>query len=239
MSFLPKPVHHWLLDKNLFGNFKSSIFKELVDKIPCPIFSINLYNFKITYLNDEIKTCFAFNENTESSLKSLVHPEDYDKLTGTLRKKLIEKVKNYSSSQLINVQLSFNFRLKNNKNEFVHCLNQSNIIKFDNKEQIFQIFGVITNINPLKKDNSIYFTLDEFDAESNLINTTVIKEYIKITKREKEIIDLLYTGISSKEISKKLNISINTVKIHRQNLLKKLNCKNTSELLVAVSKNLI
>ena len=51
-----------------------------------------------------------------------------------------------------------------------------------------------------------------------------------ITAREKEIMGYIKDGLSSKEISVKLNISIKTVEVHRHNLLKKLNLKNVASL---------
>lgn len=50
-----------------------------------------------------------------------------------------------------------------------------------------------------------------------------------LTLREKEILVLIGKGIISKEIAGNLNISINTVNRHRQNILEKLNVNNSIE----------
>ncbi|PBJ09319.1 response regulator transcription factor [Flavobacterium sp. ACN6] len=50
-----------------------------------------------------------------------------------------------------------------------------------------------------------------------------------LTSREKEILVLISQGVISKEIASKLNISINTVNRHRQNILEKLNVSNSIE----------
>jgi DNA-binding NarL/FixJ family response regulator len=49
--------------------------------------------------------------------------------------------------------------------------------------------------------------------------------------REMEIIKLMKDGLSSKEISLQLEIAIRTVEVHRHNILKKLQLKNTASLL--------
>ena len=49
--------------------------------------------------------------------------------------------------------------------------------------------------------------------------------------REIEIVKLIKEGLSSKEISAKLNISTRTVEVHRHNILKKLKLKNTASLI--------
>lgn len=58
----------------------------------------------------------------------------------------------------------------------------------------------------------------------------------KLTKRETEILGLIATGLSNKAISEKLFISKKTVDSHRQNLLHKLNVKNTAGLVKAAYK---
>ncbi|WET49024.1 response regulator transcription factor [Chryseobacterium indologenes] len=49
-----------------------------------------------------------------------------------------------------------------------------------------------------------------------------------LTRREMEILKLICDGLSSKDISEKLFISINTVETHRKKILLKLNVKNTA-----------
>jgi DNA-binding NarL/FixJ family response regulator len=56
------------------------------------------------------------------------------------------------------------------------------------------------------------------------------KEELEITPREKEVLILVASGDSTKQIAAKLEISIRTVESHRINLLKKLNVNNSAEL---------
>lgn len=51
-----------------------------------------------------------------------------------------------------------------------------------------------------------------------------------LSNRELEIIKHIKDGLSSKEISSQLNISLKTVEVHRHNILKKLNLKNSAAL---------
>lgn len=52
-----------------------------------------------------------------------------------------------------------------------------------------------------------------------------------LTKKEKEILQHIMNGYSSKQIAQKLDISIRTVETHRFNLLQKLDVKNTANLI--------
>jgi DNA-binding NarL/FixJ family response regulator len=61
-----------------------------------------------------------------------------------------------------------------------------------------------------------------------------------LTKREKEILQLIAKGLANKNIAAKLHISIRTVEHHRSNLSDKLGLKNTAALVTyAISKGII
>jgi DNA-binding NarL/FixJ family response regulator len=64
--------------------------------------------------------------------------------------------------------------------------------------------------------------------------------YEKLTLREKEVLQLIAQGKSNKEIATLLNISVNTVAVHRARLMETLDLHRTAELvLFAVKKGLI
>ena len=64
--------------------------------------------------------------------------------------------------------------------------------------------------------------------------------YEKLTLREKEVLQLIAQGKSNKEIATLLNISVNTVAVHRARVMETLNLHRTAELvLFSVKKGLI
>lgn len=82
-------------------------------------------------------------------------------------------------------------------------------------------------------------------ASQILADNYINKEYssssrtgvkIEITKREKEIMELISSGLSNKEIAEKIFVSISTVDAHRYNILKKLEVKNTAEMITKAIK---
>jgi DNA-binding NarL/FixJ family response regulator len=89
------------------------------------------------------------------------------------------------------------------------------------------------------------FLLKSWDSEDLLQKVTSISRGIKVfpnrpkrpnqsehfSDRETEILRLLAKGKNSLEISEDLFITINTVKTHRRNMLRKLKATNTSQLL--------
>ena len=72
----------------------------------------------------------------------------------------------------------------------------------------------------------IYFSEE---AAKTLHNT--IKPNNKVSRREKEVLELIAEGLTTNEIAEKLFISMTTVDTHRKNLLSKFETKNTASLI--------
>ena len=51
-----------------------------------------------------------------------------------------------------------------------------------------------------------------------------------LTPKEKEVLQLIAEGYSSKQIAKTFNLSLNTIHVHRNNIMKKLNIHKQAEL---------
>ena len=65
------------------------------------------------------------------------------------------------------------------------------------------------------------------------------EERIKITKREIEVLKLIASGMSNREIADSLFISIRTVDAHRNHIMQKLKLKTTAELVKYAIKHKI
>jgi DNA-binding NarL/FixJ family response regulator len=62
-------------------------------------------------------------------------------------------------------------------------------------------------------------------------------ESLRITGREREIVELLAEGKRSHEVATLLALSIKTVDTHRSNILRKLNCNSVTELVRYAVRN--
>jgi DNA-binding NarL/FixJ family response regulator len=67
-------------------------------------------------------------------------------------------------------------------------------------------------------------------AQQELEDEDGLPDMNVLSRRELEIVKLIKEGMSSKEIALRLDISLKTVEVHRYNILKKLNLKNTASL---------
>ena len=53
-----------------------------------------------------------------------------------------------------------------------------------------------------------------------------------LTVREREVLELIARGVSTRHISSSLNIEITTVRKHRENLMRKLDLHNISDIML-------
>ncbi len=78
------------------------------------------------------------------------------------------------------------------------------------------------------------------DYMRKLQRAGVEDSYELLSPREREILQLVAEGKSSKEIANLLNLSVYTVETHRANIMQKLNLRGIPELILyAVRKGLI
>ncbi|MEC7265072.1 MAG: response regulator transcription factor [Bacteroidota bacterium] len=68
-------------------------------------------------------------------------------------------------------------------------------------------------------------------------NMEELKELPRLTKREKEILELISKGLTTQEIADKLFVSPLTIETHRRNLMSKFKVRNAAELIMEASKS--
>ncbi len=84
-----------------------------------------------------------------------------------------------------------------------------------------------------------YFSPEIAEKMINFMSTQSISENV-LSNKETEVLGLLSKGLTTNEIATKLYVSSRTIETHRANILKKLEVKNTAELIKkAAEMNLI
>jgi DNA-binding NarL/FixJ family response regulator len=76
-----------------------------------------------------------------------------------------------------------------------------------------------------------YFSPFVINILADSISKPEPEELPDITPREKEVLELVAKGMSTKQIADQLSISIRTVESHRINMLKKMKVNNSAELI--------
>lgn len=109
------------------------------------------------------------------------------------------------------------------------------LMKDSNKEEIMKaILAVLDGKKYFPPDISslIIDDLIKRTQGSNYVENSIKLGgiYDQITKKEKEILDYIIKGQSSRQIAENMNLSIRTVDNHRANMMKKTKAKNTADL---------
>ncbi len=68
------------------------------------------------------------------------------------------------------------------------------------------------------------------DRNKNTSQNKTLERIHSLTRREKEVMDLVVMGMLNKDIAKKLEISIKTVEVHRANVMEKMNVSSVADL---------
>jgi two-component system, NarL family, response regulator NreC len=75
-----------------------------------------------------------------------------------------------------------------------------------------------------------YFSAEISEKMINFMSAQSVSENV-LSKKETEVLGLISKGLTTKEIAAKLFVSSRTIETHRTNILKKLEVKNTAELI--------
>lgn len=109
--------------------------------------------------------------------------------------------------------------------------------KDTSKEELLEALKTLYEGNEyfskLVLDNFLKSYIKKVKAEENLV------ENEELTQREIEILRLAAGGLSNKEISDQLFISIKTVDAHKNHIMQKLKLKNTAAMVIYAIKNKI
>ena len=90
---------------------------------------------------------------------------------------------------------------------------------FSSEELVAAVTGRLHRFEMIRQRGNVSIFQEEF---------TYLKQ--NITCREREILMLVGQGLTSKDIAKRLEIRINTVQVHRANLMRKLDTPNAANL---------
>jgi len=105
---------------------------------------------------------------------------------------------------------------------------------------------LVTAVEALK-NNKTYFTpkvasmvLEGYLRKKNGVGAEDPAPRAKLTPREREIVQLLAEGKSSREVADALGLSVKTAETHRANIMRKLNLHSVSDLVMyAVRNNIV
>ena len=161
----------------------------------------------------------------ELDIEKLVYPDDLE-VVRRIDKKVWEFLDTLPEEEKLAYKYIYELRVLE-KGKYVRMIYQMRILAF--KDDNFLAMGIIDLAPEQSANTSVRFQV------KNCLTDEIVPFAIEsaadtlLTSREREVLALAKEGMLSKEISKKLNISVHTVNRHRQNILEKLKVDNIIE----------
>jgi len=112
------------------------------------------------------------------------------------------------------------------------------IVKSDSDRDLIIAVETLANHKPFFTPRATEVMLTNFNEGKNRTEPPETMRD-RLTSREREIVQLLAEGKSSKEVASSLNISVKTAETHRANIMRKLQLHTVSELVRYAVRNQI
>jgi DNA-binding NarL/FixJ family response regulator len=113
------------------------------------------------------------------------------------------------------------------------------IVKSDSDRDLVIAVEALSNHKPFFTPRATELILDNFNQKGGSLALAPDDIGERLTSREREIVQLLSEGKSSKEVASALSISVKTAETHRSNIMRKLNIHSVSELVRYAVRNQI
>jgi DNA-binding CsgD family transcriptional regulator len=144
-------------------------------------------------------------------------------------------------SERLNYTISYDFHLIQPNKRRILINHKLTPLMLDDEHNIWLALCVVTH-SPNNKAGNIMITKRGEKQKVSLRYDPSSKEWItqkriKLTPRQKEILALSAQGITMNAIAKELDISSDTVKLHKKNIFEKLGVKNMVEAIHYATNN--
>src|SRR3546814_384572 len=198
-------------------------------------FIFNLAETRIEFCSESVAKVLGYraDEITMESMFGSIHPDDvpsfirFESTISTFFNQLpVDKIMKY--------KVRYDYRIRNSSGEFIRILQQTVTAQSDQDGALLRTLVVHTDVSYLKKDNRMVLSFIGLEGEPSYIDVKPMGKLAPsaevLTRREREILNLLAQGKGSAQIAESLCISLNTVKTHRKNMLRKVNVHSVLEL---------
>lgn len=199
-------------------------------------FIVDLHTFKYIYTSENFKDIFGYlpiGEYDASSvddklLDSKIHPDDffeYKKNLLRVGKFLMQK----SKEERPDYKHIFELKIRNIQGQYVRVSWERESLETDKSGNLWLMLGIIHVLSDQSETTKLKSFFINLKTGEHIPFDSPQDPQFELTVREKEILRFIQQGLLSKEIADKLFISVNTVNIHRQNILHKMQVNNSLE----------
>lgn len=223
---------------------------EYLRAIFCPgpfyYYLMDFSRLEIVYMDPSVEEMLGIPAEgikiTDLSLR--LHPEDIPHFLNCEKMASTFLLQHLPKEKIPLYKVSYCFRVRDKEDNYRLMLHQALTISVDEQGSIGKVIGVHTDISHFVSKNNHKLSFIGLQGEPSYLGLEVDTgdfdlslEEKPFSKREMEIIRLLADGYSAHEVAEKLYLSYHTIRTHRQNILKRLECRNTVQLIAKCIRN--
>jgi DNA-binding CsgD family transcriptional regulator len=194
-----------------------------------------IYNYEqgnYTYFNDYFAELMHSNRDYINQkgimiMQESVQPDDFLNCLNVTQQVLAEFAK-MKDAEKESTQMRLFYRIKKQTGEYSWVMQCNRQVKWSADFPPLDL----AYITELFNEHHTMRVLAVLQTNNRLIEILPENEtahFTKLSLREVEVLQLISIGLNSNEISEKLQLSANTIKTHRRNILKKLQVKNMQQ----------
>ena len=171
---------------------------------------------------------------TIADIFALIHPEDLPSV-----EKCLNFVKSLEPYDPEKYRFVMQYRLKDEHGTYIHVQDEKIALSTLNSKYLY--FNMYQRVPEEEKFYKVKLEIHKLTRGKFLQTYTYHpkQEASSVTPRQNDIIKLIIQGLSNQEIADKLNLSLYTVKNHKQAIFRKIKVKNSLELADYVRKHQI
>jgi DNA-binding CsgD family transcriptional regulator len=224
--------------KQLIKLFKDSAFRLYTDKSHQAVAVFNFLEGRYDYLSNSIaEFCPQFDpSNPESGADlfiSMMKPSSIEAMIKKMTPRMLQTCQEYKS-EVCNLRFTACVEINPTQANISWAMMHSYMLSATPEGFPILSCTLVTDVTGIKKDPFLHYS---GHVIRNSIPEVVYYETMGgetpagISKREIEVLQLVAKGFTTKQIAEKLFVSYETAKKHRSNILEKMTCTNTGELL--------
>lgn len=201
---------------------------------------LNFDTYQMEYVDNRIEDVLGISPkgHTLDRVFELIHPQDLQQMHKKEAKVVDFILNKIPQDDILRYKVVYLIRLRHSDGSYKTILQQSKALTLSEDGKVQHVLGIHTDVTyqNVPVDHKISFigdnrpsyygisTDEDFELKQHDYN-------LLFTPREKEILSNISKGKSFGEIAQLFNVSPHTINTHKKNILRKTDCKNTTELI--------
>ena len=228
------------VDQSLIESYleKYKVLDNLMEKGQTIHFLFNYNTLSIEYISQNAfdltrKDQDYFSGSGESLMKKIFRAKDVRFITDEIPKAFQAVREKYQHDEIANLSFQIFIRLSEGLCGGRNKMFQYQVVEFDDSKKPLLCLGWVSDVSFATEPQYISIAVShQGDGDSEIVYQQRLNYGDEIlSNREIQIVRLLVEGNTSQDVADELNISVKTVNNHRQNILRKLGAKSTSEVI--------